>query len=173
MAHQSLDHNEILNVRWATVDPNPAAQKREARRIEEQAAEAIRKALPASYVAEIEGRDPESRKRRRIEGHEVSESEQAKEVQRVGASDGRSMIEAGDGAKEEEESHGGLVFPQRHQNPTGGNGILSGSTLAALRGYEATTTARTATPTAGPLVGYGSDDSDDCDGRALPSWLDE
>lgn len=74
MAHQSLDHNETLNVRWATVDPNPVAQKREARRIEEQAADAIRRALPASYVAELEGRrydgaDPEEeRKRRKIDG---------------------------------------------------------------------------------------------------------
>ena len=74
MAHQSLDHSETLNVRWATVDPNPVAQKREARKVEEQAAEAIRRALPASYVAELEGRryygtDPEEeRKRRKIEG---------------------------------------------------------------------------------------------------------
>src|ERR1700712_3682537 len=68
MAHQSLDHSEILNVRWATADPNPMAQKREVRRIEEQAAEAVRRALPADFVAEIEGRDPEARKRRRIEG---------------------------------------------------------------------------------------------------------
>ena len=74
MAHQSLDNNETLNVRWATVDPNPVAQKREARRVEEQAAEAIRRALPASYVAELEGRrygsaDPvEERKRRKVEG---------------------------------------------------------------------------------------------------------
>ena len=68
MAHQSLDHNEILNVRWATADPNPMAQAREARKIEEQAAEAVRRALPAEFVAEIEGRDPEARKRKKIEG---------------------------------------------------------------------------------------------------------
>ncbi len=67
MAHQSLDGNEILNVRWATADPNPLAQKREARRIEEQAAEAIRRALPDEFIAEIEGKDPEARKRRKIE----------------------------------------------------------------------------------------------------------
>ena len=30
MAHQAFDHNEILNVRWATADPNPMAQAREA-----------------------------------------------------------------------------------------------------------------------------------------------
>src|SRR6266487_4275229 len=68
MAHQSLDHNEILNVRWATADPNPMAQAREVRKIEEQAAEAVRRALPAEFVAEIEGRDPEARKRKKIEG---------------------------------------------------------------------------------------------------------
>src|SRR3954464_10268065 len=52
MAHQSLDHEEILNVRWATADPNPMAQAREARRIEEVAAEAVRRALPADFIAE-------------------------------------------------------------------------------------------------------------------------
>ncbi|KAK2070758.1 hypothetical protein P8C59_005230 [Phyllachora maydis] len=67
MMHQSLDHDEVLNVRWATEDPNPMAQKREARRIEEQAAEAIRRALPAEFIAEIEGKDPEARKRRKVE----------------------------------------------------------------------------------------------------------
>ena len=55
MAHQSLDHNEILNIRWATQDPNPLAMAREKRRLEEQAADAIRKALPAEFVAELEG----------------------------------------------------------------------------------------------------------------------
>lgn len=68
MAHQSLDHNEILNVRWATQDPNPAAQAREKRRVEEQAAAAIRAALPAEFVAELEGKDRSTVKKRRIEG---------------------------------------------------------------------------------------------------------
>jgi hypothetical protein len=66
MAHQSLDHNEILNLRWATQDPNPLAMAREKRRLEEQAAEAIRRALPAEFVAELEGRDDGDGKRRRL-----------------------------------------------------------------------------------------------------------
>ena len=33
------------------------AQKREARKIEEQAAEAVRRALPEEFVREIEGRE--------------------------------------------------------------------------------------------------------------------
>lgn len=72
MAHQSLDHDEVLNVRWATPDPNPAAIRREARRVEEQAAEAIRRALPPEFVAEIEakarGEISGRNKRQRIEG---------------------------------------------------------------------------------------------------------
>ena len=70
MAHQSLDHNEILNLRWATQDPNPLAMAREKRRLEEQAADAIRKALPAEFVAELEGPDDggEAKRRRLTEG---------------------------------------------------------------------------------------------------------
>ncbi|KAI9843253.1 MAG: Pre-mRNA-splicing factor, partial [Thelocarpon superellum] len=68
MSHQALDHGEILNVRWATVDPNPLAAAREARNVEEQAAEAVRRALPDEFVREIEGRDPDAAKRKRIEG---------------------------------------------------------------------------------------------------------
>lgn len=68
MAHQSLDHNEILNVRWATQDPNPVAQARDKRRVEEQAAAAVRAALPAEFVAELEGTDRGAAEKRRIEG---------------------------------------------------------------------------------------------------------
>ena len=173
LAHQSFDHNEILNVRWATVDPNPAAQKREARRIEEQAAEAIRKALPAAYIAEIEGRDPEQRKRRKVEGSfglpgyeapddvwhakEKAEWQQAKEL---GAPDQRLMLEGGD-AQEEDEEYGATLPQQQDSSSGNGNGILSNSTLAALKGYTASSTAKKPAATAGPLVGYGSDDDSD------------
>jgi len=71
MNHQSLDHNEILNIRWATQDPNPLAMAREKRRLEEQAAEAIRRALPAEFVAELDAADEEdgpSKRRRLMEG---------------------------------------------------------------------------------------------------------
>ncbi|KAF2446167.1 hypothetical protein P171DRAFT_430379 [Karstenula rhodostoma CBS 690.94] len=172
MAHQSLDHSEILNVRWATTDPNPAAQKREARRVEEQAAEAIRKALPAAYVAELEGRDNgEAKKRRKIEGtfglqgyeatdevwfaKEKAEWEQTKEL---GAPDERLMIESG--AAQDEQDY---PVPAQQEPPAPQNtGILSGSTLAALKGYTANTTAKKPAPSAsGLLVGYGSDDDSD------------
>src|SRR5436190_1641731 len=135
MAHQALDHNEVLNVRWATVDPNPLAQKREAARIEEQAAEAVRRALPADFVAELEGRDPEARKRKRIEGtfgldgyeppDEVwyarnRELERAEGPQKLGASEEPYLIE-------------NVPAVQQPEDDTAG-GILSRSTLAALKG---------------------------------------
>ncbi|KAK9456330.1 hypothetical protein V1511DRAFT_497197 [Dipodascopsis uninucleata] len=66
MAHQSLDHNEILNVRWATVDPNPLAKAREQRRLEEQAAEAVKKLLPPDYLKELESRALQPAKRRKM-----------------------------------------------------------------------------------------------------------
>ncbi|OCK82749.1 putative cell cycle control protein cwf2 [Lepidopterella palustris CBS 459.81] len=170
MAHQALDHSEILNVRWATVDPNPAAQKREARRIDEQAAEAIRRALPADYVAEIEGRDPEQKKRRKIEGgfglqgyeapddvwyaKEKAALEAAADAQLLGGPEEQGIIE---GTMDGEA--GDLI------NGNGGDGILSSSTLAALRGYGARgakfTSTRSPAPTVGPLVEYSSDDDSD------------
>lgn len=67
MAHQSLDGDEVLNVRWATEDPNPLSKVREKRRLEEQAADAIKKILPKEFVDEIEGKDPDAAKRRKIE----------------------------------------------------------------------------------------------------------
>lgn len=64
MAHQSLNSNEILNVRWATQDPNPQAAARDARRAEEQAAIAIRRALPQEFLDELEGRGGEKKQKR-------------------------------------------------------------------------------------------------------------
>jgi hypothetical protein len=169
MAHQSLDNNEILNVRWATADPNPQAQKREAHRIEEQAAEAIRKALPAAYVAEIEGRGTaESKKRRKIEGSfglqgyeapdDVWLAKEKADFYGDGAQDEKLMLEGGDDDADDEYA---ALAPQQQLQAPQGNGILSGSTLAALKGYTANTTAKRPAPAMGPLVGYGSDEDSD------------
>lgn len=165
MAHQSLDHSEILNVRWATVDPNPLAQKREARRLEEQAAEAVRRALPDDFVAELEGRDPDARKRKKIEGgfgldgYEPPDEvwyARSKEIEDVGktgqleAPDQPRMIEPAPAAVTE--AGGG-----------GGGGIFSNSTVSALQGLAGgnVTTQQAAQSSGGPLVAYGSDDESD------------
>ncbi|GIK00448.1 pre-mRNA-splicing factor [Aspergillus viridinutans] len=166
MAHQSLDHNEILNVRWATVDPNPLAQKREARRLEEQAAEAVRRALPAEFVAELEGRDPEARKKKKIEGSFGLEGYEApddvwyartKELEAAGragqleAPDQQLMIEPAP-------SSSSLALPSQENS-----GIFSSSTVAALRGLAGGNVTMQKAPanSGGPLVAYGSDDDSD------------
>ena len=161
MAHQSLDHSEILNVRWATADPNPMAQAREVRRIEEQAAEAVRRALPAEFVAEIEGRDPEARKRKRIEGgfglvgyeapDDVYFARGANAVNPVGRQgleleeEQRLMIEA------DQVENAEKVEVEE-------NGIFSSRTLAALQNSQASVASKPKAPTpSGPLVAYDSD----------------
>ncbi|KAF8428688.1 pre-mRNA splicing factor CWC2 [Tirmania nivea] len=179
MAHQSLDHNEILNVRWATVDPNPMAQARDKRRVEEQAAAAIRAALPEEFVKEIEGKDRESVKRRRIEGsfglagYEAPEEVwyakgQAQQQGAAAAAATAATAKWGDvqylteGYSDEEQK-------AVEQGPSD-EGILSGETLKALKVYSEASKGggvniiskeeKPSTPK-GPLVDYGSDDDDD------------
>lgn len=171
MAHQSLDSDETLNVRWATVDPNPAAQKREVRKIEEQAAEAIRRALPADYVAEIEGRGAgweDARKRRKIEGSfglkgydAPDEVWYAAEKARIEAPNEQYLLDAGDLQDDEDEGAPLRIEDLKRPQESAG-GLLSGSTLTALKGYTAgSSTKKAPDKPAGPLVGYGSDDESD------------
>ncbi|KAI4115555.1 MAG: hypothetical protein LQ345_003866 [Seirophora villosa] len=165
MAHQALDHSEILNVRWATMDPNPLAQKREARKIEEQAAEAVRRALPDEFVREIEGRDPEARKRKRMEGSFGLEGYEA--LDEIWYAKARE-IEGGDRALEGNTEGGPYLVedaraePQHEHAKTAG--IFSDSTVAAWQSYlsqnngNGIAVAAPAAASSGPLVGYGSDD---------------
>lgn len=107
MACQSLDNDEILNVRWATEDPNPTSKVAEKRRLEEIGQAAIRAKMDPRVVDAMqavraleEGREyhaddgfgdvdmevegdvggPEG-KRRRIEGPETGDPEVAEEPQ--------------------------------------------------------------------------------------------
>jgi hypothetical protein len=142
------------------------AQKREARRLEEQAAEAVRRALPAAFVAEIEGRDPEAKKRKKIEGsfglqgYDVPDDvwhartrqleESTQEVAQLEAPEQPLMIEP-------------TAIPAQQQYEQQSGGIFSSSSVAALRGLNGGNVTTTAAPKAasGPLVAYGSDDDSD------------
>lgn len=147
MAHQSLDHEEELNVRWATEDPNPRAQEREQRRLEENAAEFIKRSLPESVVKEIES--GEFSKKRKLEGPESVlaiendiEDEQDEQVQQM------ALVEP----------------PPKQEEPlTNKKGILSAHALKSLETLKSSTAkkehndgsqARAATV----LVDYDSDD---------------
>ncbi|KAL3425710.1 pre-mRNA splicing factor cwc2 [Phlyctema vagabunda] len=168
MAHQSLDHSEILNVRWATADPNPMAQAREVRKIEEQAAEAVRRALPAEFVAEIEGRDPEARKRKKIEGgfglagydapDDVYFARGVNAVNPVG----RQGLELEDEQLLMIEDAQAAAEAEAEALPQESGGIFSSSTLAALRNNQGSFASKPKPATSlGPLVAYDSDDDSD------------
>ncbi|KAI9052292.1 hypothetical protein LZ554_003646 [Drepanopeziza brunnea f. sp. 'monogermtubi'] len=163
MAHQSLDHSEILNVRWASADPNPMAQKREVRRIEEQAAEAVRRALPAEFVAEIEGRDPEARKRKKIDGgfglagYEAPDDIYfARSVNAVNPV-GRQGLEQGLELEDEQRLMIEADQVEREEAEAKESGIFSSSTLAAFRGAQVVASKPKAPAPSGPLVAYDSD----------------
>lgn len=161
MAHQSLDHSEILNVRWATTDPNPMAQARDKRRIEEQAAAAIRHALPAEFVAELEGKDKNAAKKRRIEGsfglrgYEVPEEIWYARGPDAVNPTGR-MIEGGENRLMVGSSGNTRVEEKKEE------GIISSEMVAALRGFQqggarVTTRSENMGGTGLALVDYGSD----------------
>ncbi|PHH55987.1 Pre-mRNA-splicing factor CWC2 [Ceratocystis fimbriata CBS 114723] len=174
MAHQSLDHDEVLNVRWATADPNPMAQAREARRIEEQAAEAIRRALPAEFVAEIEGRDPEARKRRKVlssyglDGYEAPDDVHFARGENAVNPLGRQGYEV-EGAEERlmlEEAPPQSEGKEQQQDDTAvasAAGFLPSSTLAALGTGVVSVAVKPKKEASGPLVAYDSDDDEDED----------
>ncbi|KAJ5343091.1 hypothetical protein MYU51_016305 [Penicillium brevicompactum] len=167
MARQSLDHEEIINVRWATVDPNPMAQKREARRLEEQAAEAVRRALPAAFVAEIEGRDPEAKKRKKIEGsfglqgYDVPDDVWHARTRQLEDANQAAQLEAPEQQLMIESTHASAPAQVEEHQPQS-NSIFSSSALSALRGLNGTVkTQQAPKAAAGPLVAYGSDDESD------------
>lgn len=95
MMHQSLDHDECINLRWATDDPNPVAQKRDRHEREKQGIEAMKANMSEDAIAagqslldleqaSREAQDGElaehgEEKRRRIEGpEEMGEEEYQK-----------------------------------------------------------------------------------------------
>ncbi|CAG8212882.1 unnamed protein product [Penicillium salamii] len=186
MARQSLDHEvssipptsinkqstntkqEIINVRWATVDPNPMAQKREARRLEEQAAEAVRRALPAAFVAEIEGRDPEAKKRKKIEGsfglqgYDVPDDVWHARTRQLEDANQAAQLEAPTQPLMIESTAESVSAPAPVEQPQAqGNSIFSTSALTALRGLNGSVRTQAPKAAGGPLVGYGSDDDSD------------
>ncbi|KAJ9657334.1 Pre-mRNA-splicing factor [Neophaeococcomyces mojaviensis] len=171
MAHQALDNSEILNVRWATIDPNPLSQKREAARIEEQAAEAVRRALGEKAVRQIEGRETaEERAARRVEagfgldGYEAPEAiwfNQQKELESAGQ---QAQLEGPPEQRLLETGNQELEMADQTQTepePGPANSILGSSTLAALQGHTRSTAPVPVPQSSGPLVAYGSDDDDD------------
>lgn len=171
MACQSLDNDEILNVRWATEDPNPVQKVAEKRRLVDMGQEAIKARMDPRIVDamravraledgdaldEGQGEEDEAEpdaKRRRIEG---------------------DTADTGSGDDEEQENYPPLSHRQQQQPsaPPIAAGLLSADTLEGLK-YFAEIRKRTAGVTtqqrAPPrpsaaglgLAAYGSDDEED------------
>lgn len=57
MMHQSLDHNECINLRWATDDPDPSAQKREIAQRKRQGMQAVEAELLHDSVPNGDAKD--------------------------------------------------------------------------------------------------------------------
>ncbi|EED77096.1 predicted protein [Postia placenta Mad-698-R] len=72
MACQSLDNDEILNVRWATEDPNPVSKVQEKRRLEDMGREAIQARMDPRIIDAV-------RAVRALEDGAIDEDEQGQE----------------------------------------------------------------------------------------------
>ncbi|CCG84745.1 protein of unknown function [Taphrina deformans PYCC 5710] len=158
MAQQSLNNNEVLNVRWATQDPNPQAAARDARRAEEQAAIAIRRALPKEFLDELEGRGIDKKKRLDygLEGYQPSDE--------IWYQRGIAAVNPAGRTKGEGESE-----PLQIEAPVGDvkkdadTGLIKGRALEALKALKVKAVKPTTSGTTAwsSLVAYGSDEEDD------------
>jgi hypothetical protein len=159
MACQSLDNDEILNVRWATEDPNPTQKVAEKRRLEELGQEAIRARMDPRIVDAM-------RAVRALEEGDVLDDEEEFMEEQNGNKRRRLEIEDRDAGSDDDEPS----FPPAPQTaPPQSTGLLSSSALEGLRYFaeirKKNGAAQTKAPSA-PLSGglgladYGSDEDD-------------
>mmetsp|Transcript_9489 Transcript_9489/g.11481 ORF Transcript_9489/g.11481 Transcript_9489/m.11481 type:complete len:128 (-) Transcript_9489:87-470(-) len=80
MQNQSLDGNEILNIRWANEDPNPEAQRQEKRRLEETTINTVK------HLLELVSQTDNKRKKVTVEETDtIEETELPSEVKALPA----------------------------------------------------------------------------------------
>lgn len=128
MACQSLDNDEILNVRWATEDPNPTQKVAEKRRLEDLGQEAIRTRMDPRIVNAM-------RAVRALEDGDVLDDDEDFMEEQNGNKRRRLGIEDGDVGSDDEPSP--PFAPQSAQSPENGHpqpsGLLSASALEGLK----------------------------------------
>jgi len=152
MANQSLDGDEILNVRWATEDPNPAQIKVEKRRIQELGAEGVAKKINPELVEAVQAvRTLEDGETENLYPIEASQSDAAE--QEDGPAAKRARTETGAG---KQNGASGLLGQDAVEN------IKYFADLARQQAAEANARKVVAKPAAKPnpmglLGGYGSD----------------
>ena len=126
MACQSLDNDEILNVRWATEDPNPVQQVAEKRRLEDLGQEAIRARMDPRVVDAM-------RSVRALEDGDVLDDEDAQDADEgaePGAKRRRLEIEPGSPHSAQSLSPPPPLREDPQPQPVG---LLSADTLEGLK----------------------------------------
>ncbi|TFK69944.1 pre-mRNA-splicing factor CWC2 [Pluteus cervinus] len=153
MACQSLDNDEILNVRWATEDPNPVQKVAEKRRLEEMGQEAIQSRIDPRVI------DAMRAVRALEEGDELDEDGYLKDPNQPEEEDDQP------GAKRRRIEGGSSSATPPLGDTRQPTGILSADALEGLK-YFAEIRKRTGAPTAPStkastglgLADYGSDE---------------
>ena len=162
MACQSLDNDEILNVRWATEDPNPTSKVAEKRRLEEVGREAIQARMdPRILQAE--------RQLKALEDGVVLDDNEEEDDDMDGA-DGVDVQDDGEDEESTPDAKRRRIEPPPPPEPLASSELLSADTLEGLRyfaeirkrtGAPAIPTAKpTVTPVGMSLGDYGSDDDE-------------
>ena len=145
MSCQSMDNDEILNVRWATEDPNPTTKVIEKRRLEEIGTAGIASKLDSGMVDAL-------RAIRELEGGSLDEP-LVEEVQEPPSKRRKFEASVEDEPDEEEEEE-----PQK-------TGLLSTETLQGLRVLaemrKKVTPSKPGKPGLSSLADYGSDEGDE------------
>lgn len=157
MACQSLDNDEILNVRWATEDPNPTSKVLEKRRLETMGQEVIRSKMDPRIVDAM-------RTIRALEDGDVLDEE------------GNVVQDDGDDSGEPESKRRRLDVeapspsPPPSEAPSKPVGLLSADAMEGLKYFAEIRQQNGASfvqPRSAPtapiglnLAGYGSDDED-------------
>lgn len=177
MMNQSLDHDEIINVRWATDDPNPAAIKREKRRMEEEGSRRIVEGMSEEQMEVLNARqrlengEDDSSKRLRIEEGGQDDEEMQKLIEENQRN--WEIMEAEKRQKQQEQQQQQQQQQPQIQQQQGT--IFSSEIMGGLahleqlrRAKPAEVPAKKATPTApaaarglGGLAAYGSDSDEE------------
>ena len=143
MACQSMDNDEILNVRWATEDPNPTTKVIEKRRLEEIGTKAIQGKLDPRMV------DAMRSMRALEEGEDMNDEENAAAY------------------SEEEAPEEPATKKRKMEEEPPKNGLLSSETLKGIKALAEVRNKRlgvqpvVSKPGLSALAAYGSDDDDD------------
>lgn len=166
MACQSLDNDEILNVRWATEDPNPESKVAEKRRLEDMGREAISSKMDPRIVEAMRAvRALEDGEEAPDEGPDIEEMEEDGEDERS-AKRPRLALENGDAEVDQ--------VPESEPEVPQASGLLSADTLESLKYFteirkrqansngfvQSSSAPKPPPPTGLGLADYGSDEDD-------------